>query len=136
MNAIQQCPTPSNRKCHELVTECDGIMCLADSEVFEDGMENRMSRSLRRFVERHSSAGVEHLTVRREHDLWPVKNVKDLQRLSRRAEAVGILDQSRSDRFDGADRTACAGRKHQDPDRARVRPRRTPRLTDANRDPS
>lgn len=64
MNAIQQYPTTSNRKRHELVTECDRIMCLADSEVFEDGMENRMSRALRGFVERHSSAGVEHLAVR------------------------------------------------------------------------
>ena len=68
--------------------------------------------------------------------LRPVKNVKDFQFSSPRAEAVGILDQSRSDPFVGADWTACAGWEHQDPDGARVRPRRTMRLTNANRDPS
>ena len=70
----------------------------------------------------------------RPHDLWPVKNVKDFRLLSPRAEAVGILDQSRSDRFVGADRTACARWKHQDPDRVRIRPRCTLRLANANRD--
>lgn len=64
MNAIQQCPTTSNRKCHELVAECDRVFRLADCEVLEDGMENRMSRSLRCFVDRYSSVGVEHLAVR------------------------------------------------------------------------
>ena len=50
--------------------------------------------------------------------------------MSPRAEAVGILDQSRSHRL------VRAGWKHQDPDRARVRPCRTLRLASANRDPS
>ena len=51
------------------------------------------------------------------------------------AEVARILNQSRADRFVGIDRTAGAARKHQDPDRARVRPRRTPRHSSANRDP-
>ena len=66
---------------------------------------------------------------------WPVKDVKDFQLLRPSAEAVGILDQSRSDRSVGADRTACAGWEHQDPDPARVR-HQTLRLANANRDPS
>ena len=75
-------------------------------------------------------------TIPKQHDLWPVKNLKDSQLLSPRAEAVGMLDQSRSDRSVRADRTACAGWEHQAPNRARVRPCRTLRLTDANRDSS
>ncbi len=75
-------------------------------------------------------------TIPKQHDLWPVKNLKDFQILSPRAEAVGMLDQSRSDHSVRADRTACAGWEHQNPDRARVRPCRTLRLTNANRDPS
>ena len=44
------------------------------------------------------------------------------------AVAVRLLDQPRSDRFFGADRTACAGWEPRDRDRAPVRPRRTLRL--------
>ena len=66
----------------------------------------------------------------------PVENDKDFQFMSPGAEAVRLLDQPRSDRFFGADRTACAGWEPRDRDRAPVRPHRTLRLTNANRDRS
>ena len=56
--------------------------------------------------------------------------------MSPSAEVAGMLDQSRADRFVGTDRTGGAAWGHQDPDRARVRPRRTPRHSSANRNPS
>ena len=61
MNAIQQNRATSNREGHELVAACDRIFRLAACEFLEDGMESRMSQSLRSFVERYSVAGVEHL---------------------------------------------------------------------------
>ena len=45
----------------------------------------------------------------RQHDLWPVENVKDFQLLTLGVDAIGIPDQSRSDLSAGAQRTACGG---------------------------
>lgn len=45
----------------------------------------------------------------RQHDLWPVENVKDFQLLTPGVDAIGIPDPSRSALSAGAHRTACSG---------------------------
>ena len=64
MNAVQQDQLGAHRGGCRLAVESDTIFALAACEVFEDGMENRTSRALRRFVERHSDVGVKHLAAR------------------------------------------------------------------------
>ena len=73
------------------------------------GLRGRQPESLRRSP---VDPGSENMTS------GQLRMLRNFQLLSQRAEAVGILDQSRSDRFDGVERTACTGWKHQDPDRA------------------
>lgn len=52
------------REDRELMAESDMVFRLAANEIFEDGMENRASLSLKRFVFRYSAVGVQHLAVR------------------------------------------------------------------------
>ena len=66
---------------HELEAEVDGLLGLAADEGFEDGMENRTSRSINFFVSKHSVAGVRQLANRLQSERMNQRVAADIVRM-------------------------------------------------------
>lgn len=73
----------------EIEGKIDRILDLAASENFEDGMENRMSQSLRIFIAEHSVIGIQQLAMR-------LKSEHTNQGIA--ADIVRVLGQIKHDR--------------------------------------